>query len=263
MFKYLDTHTYLMPGHFGGVEGAGLSVYYNDVTQICVIYETDLDALAQYINEEYEIRQPYVIVGFVYCHEVDYLAGGWYNIAQLLVPVRYAKSKEPIEGYFPLVVWENKTEPILGGREQSGVPKIFCDISEFQVVGDHIFATASHSGHGFLRIDVTRKDAFTEAEVAGRNNNSKYNLLAWRYIPNLGKPGAALSHATLYPQESILQEAWHADGKITWTKVTWEQVPLQAHIINALANLPIKHYIDCTVERAKVILHPRLCRALP
>lgn len=184
-------------------------------------------------------------------------------IAQALVPVRYTQSGQPIDGYFPLVVWENKTEPILGGREQSGVPKIFCDISESQVIGNHVFATASHDGHDFLRVDVDKKDAFTDTEVAARNKNSKYNLLGWRYIPNLGKPGAALSHATLYPQESILREGWKADGKVTWTKATWEQIPMQAHIINALADLPIKRYISSSVEKCRLILHPRLCRALP
>jgi len=263
MFKYLDTHTYLMPGHFGGVEGAGLSVYYNNVTQLSVIYETDPEALGRYVNEEYEIRQPCVIIGFVYCHEVDYLAGGWYNIAQAMVPVRYTRSEDPIEGYFPLVVWENRTEPILGGREQSGVPKIFCDIAECQVVGDHLFATASHSGHDFLRIDVNRKAAFTQAEIAGRNQHNKFNLLGWRYIPNVGKPGAAVSHATLYPQESTLLDGWNADGKVTWTRVTWEQVPMQAHIINALADLSVRRYVAASVEKCKLILHPRLCRALP
>jgi len=32
MFKFLDTHTYNMPCHFGGTEGSGISVYYNDNT---------------------------------------------------------------------------------------------------------------------------------------------------------------------------------------------------------------------------------------
>jgi hypothetical protein len=41
MFKFLDTHTYNMPGHFGGQEGCGLSVYYNDNSGINVSYEKE------------------------------------------------------------------------------------------------------------------------------------------------------------------------------------------------------------------------------
>ncbi len=263
MFKFLDTHTYNMPCHFGGREGSGISVYYNDNTDITVSYETEMDALEKYVHEDFEIVSPMINISFVFCHEVDFLAGGFYNIAQALVPVRYKKTKEPIDGVYPLVVWENKTDPIIGGREQSGVPKIFCDISEYQVIGDHVFSTASYNGTDFLRIDFTKKETFTRKEVEKRNENSKVNLLGWRYIPNMGRPGAALSHATLYPQEMIMQEGWKGEGKITWNTVTWEQVPTQAHIINALASLPIKRYVSSHFGKSKIILHPRFCRALP
>ena len=181
MFKFLDTHTYNMPCHFGGSEGSGISVYYNDNTDISVSYETEMDALEKYVHEDFEIVLPIIHVSFVFCHEVDFLAGGCYNIAQAVVPVRYKKTKEPIDGVYPLVVWENKTDPILGGREQSGVPKIYCDISEYQVVGDHIFSTASYNGTDFLRIDFKKKETLTREEVEKRNENSKVNLLGWPY----------------------------------------------------------------------------------
>lgn len=263
MFKFLDTHKYNMPCHFGGTEWNDKPVCYNDSTEIRISYETEMEALEQYVHEDYEIIQPIINISFVFCHEVDFLAGGWYNIAQAVVPVRYKKTQEPIYGVYPLVVWENKTDPIIGGREESGVPKIFCDISEYQVIGDHVFSNASYNGVDFLRVDFVKKEAFTKEELEKQNENSKVNLLGWRYIPNMGGPGAALSHATLYPQEAIVQKGWQGEGKISWNMVTWEQVPTQAHIINALASLPIKRYISSSFGKSKIILNPRLCRALP
>ena len=82
MFKFLDTHTYNMPCHFGGLEGSGISVFYNDNTDINVSYETEMDALEKYVHEDYEIILPIINVSFVFCHEVDFLAGGCYNIAR-------------------------------------------------------------------------------------------------------------------------------------------------------------------------------------
>jgi hypothetical protein len=39
-------------------------------------------------------------------------------------------------------------------------------------------------------------------------------LVGWRYIPNIGRPGAALSHATLFPQDLVTGAAWLGEGRI-------------------------------------------------
>ncbi|MDY2984903.1 MAG: acetoacetate decarboxylase family protein [Synergistes jonesii] len=43
--------------------------------------------------------------------------------------VRYRGGKESIEGYYPLVIFENNVVPVLGGREEDGMPKAVCGIS--------------------------------------------------------------------------------------------------------------------------------------
>jgi acetoacetate decarboxylase len=40
-----------------------------------------------------------------------------------------------LEGAFALVVWENKTTPILEGN-MMGVPKIYADIEDLHIMGD-------------------------------------------------------------------------------------------------------------------------------
>jgi acetoacetate decarboxylase len=56
------------------------------------------------------------------------MAGSGYNVIEVSAPVRFHGQRDRVDGQFALVVWENKTEPILGGREQTGIPKIYADI---------------------------------------------------------------------------------------------------------------------------------------
>ena len=60
MFKFSENLNYSMPAHFGGTEGQPRRWTYSDVTTIGINYETDLEKLAQYIPEAFEITQPTV-----------------------------------------------------------------------------------------------------------------------------------------------------------------------------------------------------------
>jgi acetoacetate decarboxylase len=179
---------------------------------------------------------------------VEWLAGGGYNLVAVNVPVRYRDGSDSIEGAYALVVWESNATPILGGREQTGIPKIFADVADLHQLDDRLFGNVSYEGSTFLRIDVRKTGALTKGELATVNHQlGELNWFGWRYIPNTGRPGAALSHPTLYPVEHAYTAAWHAQGTVDWQELTWEQNPTQAHIISALAALPIVSYEDCIV----------------
>ncbi|HEU5317954.1 MAG TPA: acetoacetate decarboxylase family protein [Chloroflexota bacterium] len=131
---------------------------------------------------------------------MDWLAGG-YNLITVGVPAAYTHEGERLEGLYVLVIWENMTAPILAGREQSGMPKVFAEIEDHHQVGDRVFTNASYEGSAFLRLDFRKTRQLGPDEVAVLNQRSgKVNTFGRRYIPNTGRPGAALSHATLYPQ---------------------------------------------------------------
>ena len=74
------------------------------------------------------------------------------------------------------------------------------------------------------------------------------NCFGWRYIPELGKAGTALSHATLYPQEMKTDKAWEGEGSIEWLKFDPEMNMLQFRIISEMSRLPILKY-----ERAMML----------
>ena len=56
------------------------------------------------------------------------------------VGVSYRHESEAITGSYALVVWESKATPILGGREQTGIPKIFADVANLHPLGNRMLA---------------------------------------------------------------------------------------------------------------------------
>ncbi len=262
-FKLKDDFVYKMPVHFGGHQFYPVRTVYRDMTAISVQYETEPEALLSYIPEDFELLEPVVNVQYSNCREVDWMAGGEYRLIQVTSPVRYIGNSEGLAGEYALVVWENKACPIIGGREEDGVPKIFADISSERHIEDHWLTAASYESNSFIRIDFFTKKELSKADIEKLNQNPRINLFGWRYIPNLGKGGASLSHATLYPQESVLDKAWTGEGSVLWTKLSSAQHPLQWFIINALAELPVVKYRNAIMTKGSARLNVGDSRILP
>jgi hypothetical protein len=263
MFEFSERSTYQMPAHFGGQEGPPVSQTYHDVTSIAVSYETDGDALAQYIPGAFQLTQPVVTIVSVMNRGVDWMAGGGYNAIGVNAPVAYVHGQERLLGHYSLVMWENKTCPILGGREQCGIGKIFANIEDPHQLGDRVFTNASYEGSTFLRLDFRKTGTLTADELSALNRGGgQINWFGWRYIPNIGRSGAALSHATLYPVENTYTAGWRGTGKVCWEAVTAERHPAQAHIIWALSQLPIKGYRECVMTVQSQVLRIDIARQL-
>jgi hypothetical protein len=267
MFTFSEKRNYTMPPFFGAFDAdrpegdPPAAIVYNDTQSISIGFETDPDMLRALVPAPFEIPEPIVKVEYGMMRGVEWMSGGGYNLVQLVVPVLYERNGERLEGPFNLVVWENSTEPILGGRERTGIPKVYADITDHHTLGNRLFTNVSYEGRTFLELEF-RKTQQLLSETAGRQEPTMINAFGWRYIPNIGKPGAALSHATLYPQQATAREVWMGAGSVEWTVPTLQQHPLQAHIIAGAAALPNLGYRDCTYSRASVVLHEETARAL-
>jgi len=262
-FSIRKDYVYKMPVHFGGEPFVPVRTVYGDMTTICVKFETDQEALLKIIPEDFELLEPVVNVQYANCREVDWMSGGEYRLIQLSSPVRYTGNPEGLEGQYALVIWENKACPIIGGREEDGMPKVFADIASERHSGEHWFTSASYECNTFLTIDLERKEELGAGEIAELNEHSRTNVFGWRYIPNMGKGGASLSHATLYPQEAIARQAWIGEGCIKWYPLTLEQNLVQFRIISTLANLPVIRYLPAKMMKGSSRLNVGDSRPLP
>jgi acetoacetate decarboxylase len=268
MFHIDPNGSYLMPAHFGPRHiGGKASGWYRDVTMMVVSYLTDADKLAAYLPAPFEVAEEALITVAYACNrEVDWLAGHGYNLIAVNAAAIYRGEKEQVEGSYTLVMWENLADPILSGRELTGIPKVYADIPDHSVIADEWRCHASHFGHKIvdMTIDGLRTPTQAEAEAAEAAQQGKDNPMGWRYLPGVGGFGTAVSEITTFPSENVYTEAQVGNGTVDWQQLTWEQNPTQYHIVNALAGLPILEYRPALVTRgsANLVIMERLPRVL-
>jgi acetoacetate decarboxylase len=263
MFRIKDNLDYNMPPHFGGVQLTPGMVATQRASALVIRYETERTHLERYIPEEFELIAPEVQVMFSKFYQIDWLAGSQYNLINVSSPVRFIGKKDRIEGDYTLVTWENKTEPILRGREQCGIPKIYADIEDLHVMNTYFGTTASYEGSAFLALNFEAAGPITGKELEGiRAKLGSMNTLGWRYIPKINGPGADLSQFVLFPQGMAVESARAGTGSLKWTELTWLQHPTQNHIINSLAALPVNEITQSVLAEGRVTLDRLKSRAL-
>ncbi len=263
MFKIDDNKCYKMPVHFGGYDFDPAATFYRDVLSITYICTTDGARLADYLPEGFELLRPEMVIGYSQNRECEWMAGSSYNLIFVSVPARFQGQHDRADGQYILVMWENKTHPILGGREETGIPKIPADIEDLHKIQQNYFTNASFEGNTFLRLQLlgaqpveAQKLVEMKAQLAERV------LLGWRYIPKVGGPGADLSQPIFYPQSSETKSAWIGKGTVQWTVPTWEQNPMQCKIIKELAELPIIELAPAVMVQSVDMLKPGQGRVL-
>ena len=251
MFKFKPFESYTMPAHFGPVpRGEKTSGWYHDVTMMVVPYLTDRDKLAALLPEPFSVAEQAVVTVVYACNkDVDWLAGRGYNLVAVTASAVFNGEHEQLEGQYSLVWWENLADAILSGREMTGIPKIFGDIPDHSVVDGEWQTGVSHFGNKILDMSIKnlRTPTPEEIEAAALANEGKDHPMAWRYLPNVGGFGPAISEPTTFPSDSIYRSAQIGEGAIDWKHLTWEENPTQCHIANALADLPILTYLPAMV----------------
>jgi acetoacetate decarboxylase len=256
MFRPEEDFTYLMPIHFGGGKFDPDKKLNQNVTSLAISYETDRKILEKFIPEEFELLAPVVNVAFSKFTEINWMYGGQYNVINVSSPVSFSGKKDQIEGDYTLVVWENRTTPILGGREQTGIPKIYADIEDLHILKPHYSTTTSYEGNTFLNLDFESTGTITGNDLDQVKSQFKtMNTIGWRYIPKVGAPGAELSQFILYPQSIKVEAAEMGKGILKWTELTPMQNPSQYYIVNSLASLPIKKVNLAVLMNGSAELH--------
>ena len=215
---------------------------YGRCTALSVSFLTDTDLAARLLPDPFRLdAEPLVSVSMVQCEDVDWLAGRPYNLVGVDVAAVFdGKVDKNVRGGFCVVMWENLTEPIIGGRDHSGVPKVFADIPNLMRHGDACHGSVSHFGHPIIEMKSTGLTQLTdnhreELEVAKRDSN----WMNFKYFPNVQNDGADVSYACTYPTSGKCTAAWEGEGAIRFFDSTFAKNPTQYVLINLLAELPV------------------------
>ncbi len=214
--------------------------YQKELVSWTVSALTDPDQLARMLPERLalagEARLELVVMSF---RNIGWLAGRGYDILMVRIPARWMENQQAVSGYFVPVVWENMADPIITGREELGWPKIFAEIAVSEPSEAQWRARASWDGHCFFDCHASAFEEVTTCETARP-------LVFEKFVPATGEPEAADACYLTVTQpdgpEPQVRSIAKGKGSFAFHGASWEQMPTQYPIANALASLPLADF---------------------
>lgn len=202
---------------------------------------------------------------------LDWLGGseGGYRLFGLWIHgVQYAKKDgSKLYGSYLPVLFESLADPITAGREELGMPKLFCDI-DVRHSGVSSEVLCSWRGKEFARLTLNGLHEETAAEAELKKTNATAarspmaprpppdnGLFVYRYVPAVGKKGEADAEYPVF----ISTEGASTPRVVTHTLATSkaniakqsgdsQSLPTLHHIASTLAEIPVYGIVRATVE---------------
>ncbi|EEY16502.1 FAD binding domain-containing protein [Verticillium alfalfae VaMs.102] len=209
--------------------------------------------------------------------DLSWLGGRGYNVCGFFIHgVQYEKeSGNCVVGSFMVVMFEGAADPLVTGREELGVPKIFCNIDVARKERG-VLVKCSWDGNVFIEIDLGAgsttngattngvskpedQDAQTPTNGASQPVQDAPTWFWYRCVPSVGKKGVAdaeylvtQTHESA-PEPSSLDVAakktWH-ESTMKFDRGTWKTLPTLHHVASTLADMPVYGIIASdTTER--------------
>ena len=259
MYKLEPSTSYTMPtcGRFRDPkpwETGGMR--YGRITSLSVRFRTDRAAVERCLPAPFRVANyPAITVTLQKCEDVDWLGGRNYNLVGVDAAVVFEGQKDhDVRGSYCIVMWEDMCEPILGGREHSGVPKIFGDIDAIQISENAWECKVARFSHQFLTFSAFDLKPLDEAACRKMEQAKRdATWMCYKYIPRLENDGADIAYATVYPSSGECIGAWSGKGTVQFRPATFNQVPTQHEVINLLAALPVLEVESATLANWKEV----------
>jgi len=214
---------------------------------------TDEDALKRLLPPGIDLRgDPEISVGF---HNNQYAflnAGLSYTACGCSIKVTSHRHGEPVDGVYTLVEWHNRPDNMMTAREEIGYAALWADI-DFIPRGSKSF-TGQAVWNGFRFLELTLDDL---EDAAPRETRENSVVILYKYIPRGYEDGKEFSrvihndmsqyYAAGGTADPAVQEedtteppkARSGTGTFRFNPATWQDMPTQYHVINALAELPL------------------------
>jgi acetoacetate decarboxylase len=257
---------YSMPLIIGPIgDGTHLKVDYPQVEALVFQYLTDPEALAELLPGCYRpTREPLVSVIFSENNGLDFMAGGGYRLATVQVAAAFYGERDHVEGDDILVMFENQTMPILTGRENLGVPKLYADISPIKVMpGGHLRCEAAYLGHFLFGLDIPalkRQNLLVKA-IATRQLNAR-PWLGYKYIHAWDGPPDT-DYPTITHNDMHLDKLWMGKkASLRFGTARHEDIGVVKRLMDALATLTILKPVQVLHFTGSAVLRLDLSRRL-
>jgi acetoacetate decarboxylase len=238
---------------------------YPQVDVLAFQYMTDKSVIETLVPDCFHpAKEPIVTVLFSQNNGLEFMAGGGYRLAAFQVAVQFNGDKDHTEGDLILVMFENQTWPILGGREDLGVPKLYADISPIRNLSDgSLKCEASLWGHLLFSLELPplKAQIAPVRSIANRRINSR-PWLGYKYIPSLDGPPDA-DYPTISYNDTKIKKLWLGkSAKLQFGSAGVEDIAHARQLLNALTTLSISKPVQAIYFKGSSVLRYDLSRRL-
>jgi acetoacetate decarboxylase len=249
-FTFKPSGGYAMPTSFGPLGGQKV-IHYGDVTTLTLLYMTDKDALAALLPEPFQpADEPIVTVYCQVCRQVDFMAGGGYNVIGVNLSAIFNGKKDHFLGNYAAILWENDTIPIITGRELLGAPKSYADIPDPQQEGNDWRFHCSVYGARLVEGMIRKATPVNEASRREIERIAKERMwMGWKYIPKADWSGAEVSFPTCIPSAPTVDQAWLGEPSHRFFETSWVDSLYHSTVMQGLRTLILKEYRGGVVTR--------------
>jgi acetoacetate decarboxylase len=231
---------------------------YSNVESLMLQFETDPEAITPLLPEPFKPgKSPIVNVLFNDNNGVDFMAGRGYRFAAISVAAEFNGEEGRLEGSYVLAMPENRTLPIITGREWLGMPKFFTDISSIRVMENgHLSCEASLWGHLLFGIEISSPLRKQNAIIrkAASSQSTKTPAFGYKYIASLNGPPDA-DYPTVMWSDNRIEQLWLGkSGDFYVGNPAEHDVGYFKPFVDVLRSLPIRKVIRASHSRGSMVL---------
>lgn len=203
------------------------------------------------------------------CTQLDklgWLGGRGYNFFGLWIHgVEYVrKDGSTLSGSFLPILFESLADPIITGREELGMPKVFCDIDVVKS-GSSTTVSCSWRGTSFVSMTLEGLEDVSDKPSSGSPSSGQKTpgppengLLVYRYVPAVGKRGIAdaeypvfISNDGANTERVVEKTIRGATGRLDIQAGDSDSLPTLHHIVSGLSEVPIYEVLEAKTEKGK------------
>jgi hypothetical protein len=191
-------------------------------------------------------------------NKMEWLGGSGYKHIGLYVHgVEYVKKDgSVVSGSYLPILFESLTDPIVSGREELGMPKLYTSVDVYRRSSSYRVRTGWEGALWGDFLLEGLKEVDPASESGGISGEADAGILAYKYIPKTGYHNKGIAaeeypiwdpfdEATTTPKPQKFYKATKASFKID--PLDWEQLPTLHHIISRLAELPVYEVMGAKV----------------
>ncbi|KAB2578789.1 FAD binding domain containing protein [Lasiodiplodia theobromae] len=256
-----------MPGPRQDFFGRPRKATHSTATTASIKFKTSATVLqGLFPNSQYRFAKPgtvaYASFSQTTLNKMDWLGGGGYRHFGLYIHgVQYTKTNgETVSGTYMPILFESLADPIVSGREELGMPKLYCTIDIHRRHRSYRLQTG-WEGATFGEIALEGLEEVDPAEEKGTiGGEADDGIIVYRYMPEVYHRGKAASEHTVFVPHAeeakvvptTVKRMWRGKtGSVKFDALDWDALPTLHHIISRLAEVPVFEIVGAKVVESE------------